>query len=113
MFDFEYGEDVTLHRYVKDGDAPRGGVLFHFEDIPLENVAVFPGTSKEIDDGKSTRVLTGKTLISSDNIVVKSQDEVTVQGTRYKVDGDSSSYRVHPLTGDSFGTKIQLRRTHG
>lgn len=112
---FAHGETVILHRktIVSDPDSFYQDEEEVVEDIPLDNAGLFFDKSSEQYTDGNGRVITNLTVKLGKSVSITSQDEMTVRGTRYTVDGDSSGDQINPLTGTFFGCTIQLRGVNG
>lgn len=107
-----FGDTVTHHRATTTRDE-YGHSVRTFEDTVIHNVTVAPGSSTEPRDGDNLyRVVTKPTIYLPAGIAVSAQDEFTVRGLRFGVEGVPFTY-VHPVSGWSPGTPVTLRRDEG
>jgi hypothetical protein len=111
---FEHGDAVRWHRYTEGGvdeygDPAPGG----FEDVDLPGAGFASESTVEPRDGASQRVVSEAKLYLSEPIDYGAQDEFTVRGARFGVEGDSAGGWSNPFTGWAAGQEILLRRVTG
>lgn len=108
------GEKVTWHRASTDETDSYGKPMTTWEDIVLEEVGVAPGSSSEPRHATNiNRLSTSMTITLTEDPGIGPEDEFTVRGRRYEVEGDVGGAWVNPFTGTSFGTEVELRRVSG
>ncbi len=111
---FGHGESVVLHRYLGQIRNASGQTVKQFaDDMSVHGVAVAPGGGSEPSQGLSYRVVSKMTIYVPSSVSISPQDEVTVRGKRYGVDGDASGGWVSPFTGWSPGSAVTLKRVTG
>ena len=111
---FPFGETVVLHRFKENGRNPQGyPVKVFYPDETVEKVAVAPYRTVERPDGITERVIELPALYVPPGLNVKPEDEATVRGERYAVDGGVSGEWVNPFTGWAPGSEIRLKRVTG
>lgn len=111
---FGHGEAVLLHRYVGLIRNAHGQSVKQFaEPVPIKGVGIAPGASSEPAQGVSYRVVSGMTIYAPSGTEIDAQDELTVRGKRYSVDGESSGEWINPFTGWSPGGAVALKRVTG
>lgn len=111
---FDHGDAVTWHRFtgggVDDyGDPAPGG----FQDVDLPGAGFAPESTEEPRDGASQRVVSQAKLYLTEPIDYSSQDEFTVRGVRFEVEGASMGGWSNPFTGWAAGQEIMLKRVTG
>ena len=112
---FPYGETVILHKVtLKPNPHPfYTEPIVETEDIVIEGAAVSVSKSSETFTDGSTRTVTTRSVRVREHLDISSEDEMTVRGVRYDVDGDTSGDQVNPFTGTFFGCRIDLRGAVG
>ena len=108
------GESVILHRHGGQTRNAHGQVVVTWApDEVVSGVAVAPGSSTEPADGGSHMVVTQMTIYVPPSVSVSAQDQVTVRGVRWAVDGDMSGQWANPFNGATPGSAVALRRVNG
>lgn len=102
-------EKVTWHRYTEGAKDRYGRATFTFTDEEIL-AKVAPGQSSEPRRGFAHRTIAAMTIYAS--ITPDEQDEFTVRGKRYGVEGETGNW-ANPFTGTSFGVEIPLRKVSG
>jgi hypothetical protein len=111
---FPHGDTVILHRFAGTTRNAHGQTVTAWApDESVPRVAVAPGSSTEAAAGGSSTVVTQLTIYLPPGVTVSAQDQVTVRGERYSVDGDKSGEWVNPFTGWSPGSALALKRVTG
>jgi hypothetical protein len=111
---FDHGDQVLWHRFTGSGVDQYGDPApIGFEDVELTGVGFAPESTVEPRDGASQRVVSEAKLYLSEPIDYSSQDEFTVRGVRFEVEGDAAGGWMNPFTGWSAGQEILLRRVTG
>ena len=111
---WNHGEQVVWHRHGVTGKDSYNRPILGFVDEPLENVAVAPGSSSESrSTSNPSRLSTQLSILLTSDPGVSDQDQFTVRGHRYEVDGSPEGGWVNPFTGTSFGTEINLKKVRG
>lgn len=111
---FPFGESVILHRFKENSRNAHGQLtkVFH-PDETVPRVAVAPSRSDEPSDGLAERTVSMVSLYVEPGLNVKPQDEITVRGQRFGVDGAVAGDWVSPFTGWTPGAEIRLKRVTG
>lgn len=108
------GETVQHHRYTAGVRNSHGQVVPGFEPpVDIAHVAVAPGSSNEPASGADQRVITQWSIYIPAGASAAPQDEFTVRGRRFKVDGDMSGEWAHPRSGNRPGSLVTLKVVTG
>ena len=111
---FSYGDTVIHHRFVGTVRNAQGHQVKQFADpVEVHGVGVAPGSGSEPTQGLSYRVVSKMTIYLPSGVGFSAQDEVTVRGRRYGVDGEAQGPWVNPFTGWSPGDAVTLKRVTG
>lgn len=111
---FGHGESVLLHRYLGAGRDSHGNVIPSYAPpVTVAGVGVAPGSSSEPRSGGSSRVITGMAIFLPPDVSVNPQDQITVRGQLYMVEGDMSGAWANPFTGWNPGAEVTLKRVTG
>lgn len=109
---FSYGEAGTVHRRRVTGVDAYGRETVAWVDEQVDGLGFEPGSSSEPRAGAQRRVNTKPTLILPDGLVIGSEDQITVRGVRYEVEGETGVWR-NPFTGWSPGGEVTLQKVTG
>lgn len=112
---FPYGETVILHRtrVIPNPDPFSSEDLTETEDVVLEGASVSISKGSETYTDGGTRQITTRSVRVREHVDIGPDDEMTVRGTRYQVDGETSGPQVNVFTGTFFGSRIDLRSVNG
>lgn len=111
---FGHGETAVHHRFLGLIRNAQGQTVPSFADpVDLFGIGVAPGAGAEPVQGMSYRVVSKTTIYTPAGASIGPQDQVTVRGVRYSVDGDASGTWGNPFTGSSFGSAVALKRVTG
>lgn len=106
---FGYGETVEHHKATTTV-SPIGQTRTSLAPpVPLAGCGFAPESTKEPRDGTQIRVVSTAKLYVPAGTQVGPNDEFTVRGVRYAVEGDPGQW-TNPFTGWSPGAEIMLRR---
>jgi hypothetical protein len=115
---FPNGEQITLHRPVKVGVDGYGKDQYDWTDYPIPGCAFWPAGSVELVQGRETVTDSDTVAVPPESIPVAAgailpTDEITVRGTRYKVNGKPQDYGAHPFTGTRYPILVRLEEVTG
>jgi hypothetical protein len=114
---FPNGEQITLHRPTKVGVDAYGKDRLDWTDYTVPDCAFAPAGSTENIQGRDTVIDSDTVYVPPEKIPVQAgtvlpTDEITAQGTRYKVNGKPQAYR-NPFTGTSYPIVVRLEEVSG
>lgn len=109
-----FGELVVLHRFKEYSGNAHGQTtkVFH-PDETIEGAAVAPYGPAEPADGLSERATYELRVFVGPGLGIGPEDEMTVRGRRFNVDGAVSGDWVNPFTGDTPGAEVRLKDVTG
>jgi hypothetical protein len=106
------GLTVTVLRESVSGRDPYGNDTRTPAETAYSGCAVWPGTTVEDAQGRTT-VTTGRTVLFPDAADVVATDKVRLaDGTVWRVEGDPAQH-VSPITGARGGVLVVLQRVTG
>lgn len=105
-----FGPSVVHHKHGTPTTDADGNDVDTFTDETLKGVAVYPLDASELLE-RGTTILDFRRLVTLGPLAISSRDEVTVEGKRWKVDGEPQPYNS-PLTGTRI-TSVVLSRVTG
>jgi hypothetical protein len=108
---FGYGVTVTFHTRAVTGQDAHGGDIYTDTDTTVPNCGFDPGGSQELVQGQDI-VTSQPTVYAPAGTVIGPVDAVTVNGTRYDVDGSPNAY-VHPFSGWQTPVVVKLKGVSG
>jgi hypothetical protein len=110
-FSYGYGVTVTFHTRTASGKDAYGNTTYAETNVDVPNCGFDPGGSTELVQGQDM-VRSQPTVYAPTGTVVGPIDQVTVNGTRYDVDGSPNTY-VSPFTGWATPVVIRLKGVTG
>ena len=102
---------AQLHRPIYGEDSYGRSVAIGFETSDLPVRFIDPGKSVEPRDGSSRRVVTEPVLYLAPGAEIRAEDEITVGGVRYGVEGTPKHW--HWPGGGGAGVVVYLRGVKG
>lgn len=109
-----FGEAVILHRFKEHSRNAHGQTTkVFYPNETVNGAAVAPYGVTEPDDGLAERVTFDLKVYIGPGMGVSPEDEMTVRGERFRVDGAVSGDWVNPFTGRNPGAEIRLKKVTG
>jgi hypothetical protein len=108
---FGNGITVTFHTRVPTGKDSHGITTYRDVDLAVPGCGFNPGGSAELVQGQDL-IRTQPEVYAPPGTVVGPVDQVTVNGTRYDVDGSPNAY-TNPFTGWQTPVVVKLKAVTG